>query len=78
VLGLQNVLQNQSATTLVLVLSFTNIAATNGRPLPASALSGNAWGWTNADCARSRWWIRIGWRVWRVDFAAGTVEFRRI
>lgn len=77
-IGLHNCLAGQKAATQNLFLGFAYIEAANGHPLPPSALSGNSWGWTNADCSRSRWWTSVGWRVWRVDHSAKMVEFRRM
>ena len=70
-----NYLQQQPDTDL-LELSFAEIQAILGRPLPPSAQTMRAW-WANASrTAQAISWQEAGWLVDSVDFETQLVIFR--
>ena len=56
-------------------LSFAEVEAILGKPLPASAKSTRAW-WANSASAHAQAWQEAGWLVDAVDFEGEAVVFR--
>jgi DNA-binding XRE family transcriptional regulator len=59
----------------LLELSFDEVEAILGQPLPASAFSNRAW-WANSQTSHGRAWQDAGWLVDNVDFEKQLVVFR--
>lgn len=70
--------QGLSAEQESAVLSFQEIEALLGRPLPPSALVHRAW-WANDTHShvQARAWLQVGWRVASVNLSEGRVTFLR-
>lgn len=69
----------RSLKSTIIVLSFSEIERTLGRPLPASATKHRAW-WSNDQAgshSHARAWLGAGWHVAAVDFNAGRVRFEK-
>jgi DNA-binding XRE family transcriptional regulator len=65
----------QQPDTVPLELSFAEIEAILGQPLPATALTIRAW-WANSQTAQGRAWRDAGWLVDYPDFREKVVIFR--
>lgn len=65
----------QQPDTVPLELSFAEVEAKLGRPLPPTALSTRAW-WANSRSAQARSWQEADWLVDDVDFEQKIVVFR--
>jgi DNA-binding XRE family transcriptional regulator len=65
----------QQPDTVPLELSFAEIEAILGQPLPATALTIRAW-WANSQTAQGRAWHDAGWLVDYPDFREKVVIFR--
>lgn len=63
-----------------LQMSFGEIESILGFPMPISARKYRPWWANQSDGAhvQSYAWMRAGWKVWSVDFAAERVEFQRV
>jgi hypothetical protein len=57
-------------------LSFRQVEAILGHPLPASARRHRAW-WGNGGHAHANAWLSAGWHVDSVNLSSGWVAFRR-
>lgn len=66
---------HQQADTVLLELSFAEIEALIGQPLPSTATLTRAW-WANSRTAQGRVWQDAGWLVDNVDFEQKVVVFR--
>jgi hypothetical protein len=61
-------------------LTFPEVEAILGRPLPASAATAQAWAWWTNDAGHSQadyGWLAAGWLVERIDRRQQTVTFRK-
>jgi hypothetical protein len=61
-------------------LTFREVEAILGRPLPPSAFVGHAWGWWTNEPGHSHadyGWLGVGWEVDTVDRGHQTVTFRK-
>ena len=61
-------------------LTFRQVEAILGRPLPSSALAGRASAWWTNDPGRSQadhGWLAVGWEVATVDGRREAVTFRK-
>ncbi len=67
-------LRQQPDATL-LELSFAELEAILGRPLPDTARVARAW-WANSPTTQGRTWQEAGWWVDDVNFEGGAVVFR--
>ena len=69
---------SQAKSGTELKLNFSQIEELIGDKLPSSAYEHRAW-WANdlTSARQSMAWLRSGWRVENVDFAAETVNFHR-
>ncbi len=65
----------QQPDLVPLELSFAEIEAILGQPLPATALTTRAW-WANSQTAQGRAWREAGWLVDYPDFKEKLVIFR--
>lgn len=65
----------QQPDTVLLELSFAEVEAQLGQPLPPTALSTRAW-WSNSRTAQGRAWQDARWLVDSVDFEQKIVVFR--
>jgi DNA-binding XRE family transcriptional regulator len=65
----------QQPDVVPLELSFAEIEATLGQPLPPTALATRAW-WANSRSAQARAWQEADWLVDSVDFEQKLVLFR--
>ncbi|HXV41652.1 MAG TPA: helix-turn-helix transcriptional regulator [Anaerolineae bacterium] len=66
---------HQQPDSVPLELSFAEIEAILGQPLPATALTIRAW-WANSQTAQGRAWQDAGWLVDYPDFREKVVIFR--
>ena len=60
------------------VLTFREVEARLGRPLPPSACARRDW-WTNRDVPSHAYhgWVAVGWRIASVDMERQVVTFRK-
>ena len=61
-------------------LTFRQVAAILGRPLPPSASAGHAWGWWTNEPGHSPaddGWLGVGWEVATVQRERQVVTFRK-
>jgi hypothetical protein len=59
-------------------LTFDEVAAILGAPLPASASSKREWWLDQNPYPHVGMWRRVGWRVTQLDLAAQHVSFARM